>query len=189
MRLNNPLVTSITFKNEIYPLNLYFNRVLDVVEILERKDILQTDKLQGIIRLLIGPNDLTYVDQTHLWSIILNQYINLGAKQYIKYDLDGNEMPFVDEASDTVMDLNQDAKYIYASFRQIGINLFEEQNKMHWEEFQALLESLPDDTIMQKIIQIRLWKPQKGDSGKYKESMRKAQARYQLVKVGEIDDE
>ena len=52
---------------------------------------------------------------------------------------------------------------------------------MQWEEFQALLEALPDDTIMQRIIQIRLWKPTKGESSQYKEQMCKAQNRYRLV--------
>ncbi|MDT2774788.1 Gp15 family bacteriophage protein, partial [Enterococcus durans] len=82
-----------------------------------------------------------------------------------------------------------DAKYIYASFRQIGINLFEEQGRMMWEEFQALLESLPDDTILARIIQIRTWEPSKGESTKEKERMRKLQQKYTLpnFEVGEDD--
>ena len=85
--------------------------------------------------------------------------------------------------------LVHDAKYIYASFRQIGINLFEEQGRMMWEEFQALLESLPDDTILARIIQIRTWEPSKGESAKENERMRKLQQKYALPdsEVGEDD--
>ena len=61
---------------------------------------------------------------------------------------------------------------------------------MSWEEFQALLESLPDDTILAKIIQIRTWKPQKGESAKEKSRMEKLQKKYALPidKVGDDDE-
>lgn len=81
-------------------------------------------------------------------------------------------------------------KYIYASFRQIGINLFEEQGKLSWEEFQALLESLPDDTVLAKIIQIRTWKPSKGESTEEKARMKELQKKYALSDAeGGEDDE
>ncbi|MFI3604958.1 Gp15 family bacteriophage protein [Vagococcus fluvialis] len=181
MRLNNPLVTSIFFKGKEYPIELSFNRVLDVLEVIERKDILEFHKLKIMMQILIGNNDLTYSELSELWVFIRNKYINLAEKQHVKYDLQGNPMPTEEEDdSKRVLDIKQDAKYIYASFRQIGINLFAEQNKMQWSEFQALLEALPDDTIMQKIIQIRVWEPTKGDSSKYKMQMRKLQDKYRL---------
>ena len=59
---------------------------------------------------------------------------------------------------------------------------------MHWEEFQAILESLPDDTILPKIVQIRNWSPSKGESEKEKERMRELQAKYSLAKESsEVD--
>ncbi|NKC67178.1 Gp15 family bacteriophage protein [Vagococcus fluvialis] len=189
MRLNDPLATSIFFKSKHYSLNLSFNRVLDVLEVLERKDILEFHKLKIVMNILVGDiSDLNYKDLSDLWLLIRDNYINLAEKQHVKYDLQGNLMP-IDEEDDSkrVLDIQQDAKYIYASFRQIGINLFAEQNKMQWAEFQALLEALPDDTIMQKIIQIRCWEPVKGDSSKYKMQMRKLQDKYQLRKE-EIDE-
>lgn len=184
MRLNNPLATSIFFKGKNYPLDLSFNRVLDVLEVLERKDILGPHKLKIVMSILVGDiSGLTYKELADLWVLIRDDYINLSEKQHIKYDLQGNPMPVEeDDDSNRVLDIQQDAKYIYASFRQIGINLFAEQNKMQWSEFQALLEALPDDTIMQKIIQIRCWEPVKGDSTKYKMRMRKLQDKYQLRK-------
>lgn len=189
MRLNDPLTTSVFFEDNTYPLDLSFNKVLDVLEILERKDIFKRDKLTMIMNLLIGKNQLSFQKQAQLWEIIRDNYINLGGKSQIQYDLQGNPLPSEVTEELKVFDLEADAKYIYASFRQIGINLFEQQGKMKWEEFQALLESLPEDTIMQKIIQIRLWKPQKGESAKYKESMRKAQRRYHLPMTGGESDE
>ena len=62
-----------------------------------------------------------------------------------------------------LIDFEQDAEYIYASFLQAyGINLLEVQNKLTWTEFKALLNALPDNTIMQQIIEIRAWKPEHG---------------------------
>ncbi|MCB8509062.1 bacteriophage Gp15 family protein, partial [Enterococcus faecalis] len=52
------------------------------------------------------------------------------------------------------------------------------------------LESLPDDTILAKIIQIRTWEPQKGESAREKSRMKKLQKKYALPdeKVGEEDE-
>lgn len=190
MRLNDPLATSIFFNEKEYPLNLSFNRVLDVLEVIERKDILEFHKLTIMMSILIGPNELNYADLVELWKLIRDKYINLSDKKHVKYDLQGNVMPDIEEEEDKkILDIQQDAKYIYASFRQIGINLYQEQNKMQWSEFQAILESLPDDTIMQKIIQIRVWQPSNGDSSKYKMHMKKLQDKYRIGEAGELDDE
>lgn len=182
MRLNDPLPTSIFFNGTKYPLNLAFNNVLDVLEILNNKRILIMHKLPAIIEFLIGDNELDTLQQAELWDIIRKDYIENKEFEAVVTDRMGNVIPQVEEEEDGVqtIDLEKDAKYIYASFRQIGINLFEEQNKMQWCEFQALMQALPDDCILQRIIRIRLWKPSKGESSEYKAQMRKLQEKYQL---------
>ncbi|EME8275025.1 hypothetical protein KUC01_002723, partial [Enterococcus faecium] len=116
-------------------------------------------------------------------------YIN-PEEDEIETDRLGNPLPKKPIKHTKLIDLVQDAKYIYASFRQIGINLFEEQGKLSWEEFQALLESLPDDTILAKIIQIRTWKPSKGESTEEKARMKELQKKYALSDAeGGEDDE
>lgn len=188
MRLNKPLTTSIDYNGKKYSVDLAFNKVLDVLEILSSKKILRVHKLRMVTRRLFGQIEMTAKERVDLWEIVRNEHINLGDKQQVIYDLQGNPMPVIKEDDRQVIDLELDAKYIYASFRQIGINLFQEQGRMQWEEFQTLLESLPDDTIMQKIIQIRLYTPKSSDDSKYKESMRKAQAKYRLPEAGEDDE-
>lgn len=187
MKLNDPLIRSITFNGQKYPIDLSFNNVLDVLEILNNPKIISHKKLAMMIHFLIGSNDLNVHEQMKLWDDIRKNHIKLDEEE-IEYDLEGNPMPRPTKQDDRTMDLEKDAKYIYASFRQIGINLFREQNKMHWEEFQAILESLPDDTILQKIISIRVWKPQKGDSAQYKAQMKKLQEKYSLREVVEEDE-
>lgn len=59
---------------------------------------------------------------------------------------------------------------------------------MSWIEFKALLNALPEDTIMQRIIAIRQWKDDgKGDK-EYRDNMRKLKAKYSLDDGEEEDD-
>lgn len=189
MRLNDPLTTEIEFEGITYPLDLAFDNVLDVLDAISDKSLMAWEKIDLALNLLVGESNLNFAKQMELWELILNRHIQIGSQEKVVYDLEGNPMPTPKSSDDKKsMDLVQDAKYIYASFRQIGINLFEEQGKMHWEEFQAILESLPDDTILPKIVQIRNWSPSKGESEKEKERMRELQAKYSLSKESrEVD--
>lgn len=182
MRLNDPLTTEIEFEGTIYPLDLAFDNVLDVLDTISDKSLMVLEKVDLALSLLVGETELSFDKQMELWTVILLKHIQLGERSSPVYDLEGNPMPTTKSNEKKSMDLVQDAKYIYASFRQIGINLFEEQGKMHWEEFQAILESLPDDTILPKIVQIRNWTPKKGESSKERERMRELQAKYALNK-------
>ena len=179
MRLNDPLVTSIEYEGQEYTIDLSFNNVLDVLEVLNNNQLFEEHKLGLIMEFLIGESDLDLVAQAEIWQIVKEEYIEDKSAANIEQDALGNIIPMRKSAQ--MLDIEQDAKYIYASFRQIGINLFIEQGKMHWHEFQAILESLPEDTILQKIIQIRAWKPQKSDSSVYKRQMRELQEKYKLT--------
>lgn len=192
MRLNDPLVTTVEFEGKEYPLDLSFDNVLDVFDILSDENLFPEEKMNMSLELLICDFEKefegTLEQQLLLFNFILKKYIYLNEEVDRATDRLGNPLPI--KKGKKVIDLTHDAKYIYASFRQIGINLFDEQGKMSWEEFQALLESLPDDTILAKIIQIRTWEPQKGESAREKSRMKKLQKKYALPdeKVGEEDE-
>ncbi|AII40429.1 TPA: Gp15 family bacteriophage protein [Enterococcus faecium] len=192
MRLNDPLVTSIEVDGIELPIDLTFDNVLDVFDILEDSDLFPEEKVNMCLELLISDFEKIFQGSSEqqflLFNYILENYISVGDSDGVETDRLGNPMPNAVKEKKTIS-LVHDAKYIYASFRQIGINLFEEQGRMMWEEFQALLESLPDDTILARIIQIRTWEPSKGESAKEKERMRKLQQKYALPdsEVGEDD--
>lgn len=192
MRLNDPLVTSIEFEGKEHPIDLTFDNVLDVFDILEDSELFPEEKVNMALGLLLTNFDETSqgsADQQFLlFNYILENYISVGNTDVVETDRLGNPMPSAGKENRSI-NLVNDAKYIYASFRQIGINLFEEQGRLSWEEFQALLESLPDDTILSRIIQIRNWEPSKGESTREKERMRKLQQKYALpdLEVGEDD--
>ncbi|MGT2657552.1 Gp15 family bacteriophage protein, partial [Streptococcus varani] len=72
---------------------------------------------------------------------------------------------------------------IYSSFMQAyGLDLIDAQNTLHWKKFNALLNGLPSDTKFAEVLKIRSYKPQKGDSKKYKESMKQLKKEYALPK-------
>nr|WP_207705338.1 Gp15 family bacteriophage protein [Enterococcus sp. 665A]MBO1343044.1 hypothetical protein [Enterococcus sp. 665A] len=184
MRLNDPLVTSIFFHDQEYAIDLSFDIVLDVFDVLA-SDMLLGDKIDTVIALLFGEITIEPSLKADLWLFVRDKYILLGNSTEPEVDELGNPMPVVQGKQS--LDIQQDAKYIYASFRQIGINLFEEQGKLTWAEFQALLESLPEDTIIQRIIQIRNWTPQKGDSAEYRKKMRDLKRKFALDGEEETD--
>jgi hypothetical protein len=179
MRLNDLLVTSFVYDGKEYNIDLSFDNVLDVFDVLSDDTLRDYEKAEICLELLLGEQG--YTSTVELWNHIYKEYIEIQRKQPIEYDLKGNPMPVQDEDSEKMIDLEQDAEYVYASFRQAyGMNLYEQQGKLHWHEFKALLNGLPSDTIMQRVIQIRLWKPSKHESGAYKENMRKLQKIYAL---------
>lgn len=179
MRLNDPLVTSFVYEGKEYRIDLAFDNVLDVFDVLSDDTLRDYEKAEISLALLLGEQD--YVPSVELWNHIYKNLIEIKRKQPIEYDLKGNPMPVQDEDSKKMIDLEQDAEYIFASFQQAyRMNLYEQQGKLHWHEFKALLNGLPSDTIMQRIIQIRMWKPSKHESSEYKENMRKLQKIYAL---------
>ncbi|EGP4751979.1 hypothetical protein F6353_002125 [Enterococcus faecium] len=193
MRLNDPLVTSIEFEGKEYSIDLAFDNVLDVFDILADESLFPEEKINMSLELLNDDFEEQFqgtIEQQFLFfHSIFSTYIN-PEEDEIETDRLGNPLPKKPIKHTKLIDLVQDAKYIYASFRQIGINLFEEQGKLSWEEFQALLESLPDDTILAKIIQIRTWKPSKGESTEEKARMKELQKKYALSDAeGGEDDE
>lgn len=182
MKLNDTLPETLSVDGTEYRVNLSFNNVLDILEVLNNEEISQTNKLTIITGLLLeldGSEEIPKQRQIGLFKAFREKYLPDESDE-TAYDVTGEPMPHAVTENVQLIDLEKDAPYIYASFRQIGINLFEEQERMHWEEFQALLMALPDDCIMQNIIRIRSYKPKKGDSSEYRNQMAELQRKYNL---------
>lgn len=192
MRLNSRLITSFSFEDKTYDIDLAFDNVLDVFDVMDDKRLRDHEKAEICLALLLGDQEYDKAKTIDLWNFIYESFIHIESKEVIKYDLKGNPMPSKNDKKDNkVIDFEVDAERIYASFMQAyNINLFEQQGKMHWKEFQSLLGGLPSDTIMQRIIQIRQWEPSKGDSKEHKEEMEELQELYALEDDddGEVDD-
>ncbi|MEK5038765.1 Gp15 family bacteriophage protein [Sporosarcina sp. FSL K6-3457] len=183
MRLNTPLVTSFVFDGHEYEIDLAFDNVLSVFSVFDEIDLRDYEKADIALALLIG---VEYKSNTNdLWNFVYGTFIHVEDKRSIEYDRQGNPMPIQKEPKKSI-DFEKDAEYIYASFRQAyNINLYQEQGKLSWAEFKALLSGLPSDTVMQRVIQIRLWEPSKGESSEYKQAMKELQKTYALEELEE----
>ncbi|WP_326656502.1 bacteriophage Gp15 family protein [Streptococcus pyogenes] len=191
MKLNDPLVESFEFRGETYPINLSFNCVLDVFDVIDDDFLNEAEKCFLCLDILLDRTDLPFTYAVDLWVYIKTNFIDAERSEKPQLDIKGNPMPVVKEKEDNkkVIDFRLDAEFIYASFMQAyQINLLKEQNKLSWIEFKALLNALPEDTIMQRIIAIRQWKDDgKGDK-EYRDNMRKLKAKYSLDDGEEEDD-
>ncbi|AMQ06728.1 Gp15 family bacteriophage protein [Sporosarcina psychrophila] len=183
MRLNDPLVTSFVFDGHEYKIDLAFDNVLNALSVFDEIDLRDYEKADIALALLVG---VEYQANTNdLWNYVCETFIHVEDKRSIEYDRKGNPMPVQKESKQSI-DFNKDAEFIFASFMQAyRVDLFKEQGSLQWSQFKALLSGLPSDTIMQRIVQIRLYEPSKGESGEYKQAMRDLQNAYSLEEIEE----
>lgn len=153
--LHKKLETELDLDGQIYPINMSFDNILTFFDLMG--DTIQFDEdkvVLGLYQLLGAHLDLDLNELYEVLRYIIDHFINEGKNDTQQVDLEGNPMPV--QKKDPVQDVKHDAVYIYASFIQAyGINLLQEQGKLDWREFKALLSALPDDTVMPKIIDIR----------------------------------
>ncbi|WP_028125650.1 Gp15 family bacteriophage protein [Eremococcus coleocola] len=187
--LSRPLDDKLILDDQIYPLNLSFDIVLKVFELLRDKSIPDVIKPFMIINMFTGvdfANKLTLEEAIEIYQAILDEHILDNASEDVVRDISGNIIPLPKKESDDKQEkrnysLRYDSDYIYASFLQAyNIDLFEAQGKLHWKKFNALITGLPKDTKLSEVIQIRSWKPSKGESSEYKRYMRELQREYEL---------
>lgn len=90
------------------------------------------------------------------------------------------------QSNDRVLDLVLDGEYIVASFQHAyGIDLTSIEY-MHWHRFKALLNGLPDSTILSHAMAYRSYKK---DSREYDAIMREKKALWRLPRDGEDEQQ
>lgn len=179
MKINERLINEFTFKGKKYPVNLAFDRVLDMQDIQLDDGLLIDDKIELMLQAL--NIDCEEDLRAEVLEYVLYNVITPEEDSEQEYDLLGNPMKKIVEEHERTIDFIQDASLIYSAFRQTyGINLFNEYGRLHWYEFIALLEGVPEDTLLYQVRNIRAWKPQKGDNAEYKRKMRKLKEQYKI---------
>lgn len=202
--LSRKLTDKLVIDDKEYALDLSFDTVLKMFEMMRDEDIPEYIKPHFAIRMLISKslagntreekaesfnNDFenySIEEMSKVFKSVFEEHISLSDVEdnHVEYDLAGN--PMKTTASDGTKqrapyDIRFDGDYIYASFLQAyGIDLFDVQGQLHWKKFNALLSGLPEGTKFMEVVKIRKWKAQKGDSSEYKEEMRRLQKDYAL---------
>lgn len=140
MKLYEKNKKSIEYRGKRYPVDFSYNAVLQALEFLDDPLMDDADKIdlcawvffKGVV-----PNRL----KGELVSRVF-------------HEIEPEKTP---EGGKKSMDLDQDRSYIRAGFRQAyGINLDDEYGRLHWLEFIGMLESLPSDTKMSEVANIRM---------------------------------
>jgi len=134
-----PLPYEIVHKGKKYKLQPSFDRVLAALDIFQRQDLLDEDKLWYAQRSLIK-------GRSCLDPGLLNTVFDLLIEtNHCKVE------------GQKAFDFIQDSHYIFSAFYQTyGLDLNRERGRLHWWKFLALFNGLPDDTRILQIMQIRL---------------------------------
>ncbi|HEL1741108.1 TPA: bacteriophage Gp15 family protein [Streptococcus suis] len=135
--------------------------------------------------------DMDTMDAMAIYQEVFEKHIKVirAADHVVRYDIEGNVLPKrpkedPDNEEKPLFSIKYDGEYIFSSFMQAyNIDLIEEQGKLHWKKFNALLSGLPDGTKFVEVMKIRAWKPSKGDSTKEKQRMRELQEEYALPDI------
>lgn len=135
-----PLPYDIEYGGKRFILAPYFNRVLAVLDAQSRNDLTDQGKLDfSLFLLLQGSKKIG--DKAGLLNAIFELLIEPATPK---------------SNSKKCVDFLQDAAYIYAAFMQTyGIDLIDQQDKLHWWQFLSLFRGLPDDTRIVQIMSIR----------------------------------
>lgn len=188
MQLQYRLEDTVEVDGIDYELDTSFDAVLRAIDCLGDDTLRSLTRLHTCFRILFKDESIldkfAHYDgsqKSEIIDSILKNYIGGDEEDSKEYDILGN---VIEKSSTTdspkLMDFNADADLIYSAFMQTyRIDLIDEQGKLSWYKFKALLNSLPEDTEFMKIVQIRAWKPSH-DKKKYSEQMRELQKKYKL---------
>lgn len=189
----------IDIDGEVYEVNAMFDVMLRVVDLTMDEKLPPGVRVSTALVLLIGTKEqvdkhmnphvnyefldkYSIEDRAVILEQILNKYMSIK-DQDVPVDRAGNPMPIVEsDDEEELMDFDYDAEEIYASFMQAyHMDLIEQQGKLHWFKFKALLSGLPDETPIKQLISIRGWEPD-NDKKKYSTRMREAQDKVRIRK-------
>lgn len=183
MNLAYPLVDTVVIDEKTYELDMSFNNILILFDLLQDKTIDDVTKVKKGLFLLIEDELEEYgiEERAKIFVETFKSVVGESEKKQL-VDLDGNPMPDISEDDKKAFDLAQDAEYIYASFMHTyGIDLFEMQGKLHWKKFKALLNGLSEDSIFSRVVGIRTAELPTGKGmAKERERLRKLKQKFAL---------
>ena len=139
MNIAQPLNDFIVFGGKKIKLNLAFDNVLRVYDLFKEVSLLDCEKAQFALSMLVR-GKLTDIGAL---DAIFKEYIEMPRR------------PCSGSSIKTV-DFRQDSPYIYSSFyADYGIDLLDQQGKLHWQKFIALFQGLSEHTKIREIMSIR----------------------------------
>lgn len=148
LSLCEPLRNEYEYKGQMYSINLSFDNILRFYRLLEDKDFSNEEVVEIAFRMFFGncPKDADFA---------LTAFKDIS--DYISQEPYGNDGDATPGNPIKYYSFTQDAGAIYASFyEQYGIDLVDQEGKLHWDKFKALFAGLGPKTYFQRIVQIRM---------------------------------
>lgn len=183
--LTNKFEDSFEYEGNRLSIDMSFNNILKLFELFDDPLFKSYEKIPIALEMLVVEyeliEDLEFMDKFELYNYVLKEFLEIGKKND-----DGGE-----QDTKKIMDFNQDAGLIYASFMsEYGIDLFEEQGKLHWHKFSELLSNLGDKTAFRKVIGYRAMKvpSTKEVSKEYRQYIKKMKKIYSLDDTEDTKD-
>lgn len=187
--LYDVLPNSVQFMGDNYQLNLTFDVVLLAFSALRDQEMTPDDRLETFLSILVKGR----LPATEHWPKLFDSILELlnPIKPKVKqYDINGDPIELPNEKKSLSFDFDVDADLIYAAFWQTyGIDLTQEQGKLHWYSFKALLNGLPDDTLFTKVRQIRQTDLSKIKNKEQKREMRRMKREVALPNEDDREEE
>lgn len=154
-----PLPTSHVINGVEVGMDMSFDNIMSILDDLNDKTLAPGHRILFALTKLLDelPEFETADEVKDLWVELYNTYIaNPEQELSVVTDIKGNPMPSLDGDGERSFDLKQDMSYIFSSFMfDYGLNLVQQQSKLHWHEFTSLLNGLSDECKLRKIIKIR----------------------------------
>lgn len=194
MKLQYRLEDTVEIEGVSYPINLSFDTVLRLFDLLKDPVLTESEKIVLGLRLLLGVSFLCDIEtQNEIFLSVLEAF-GIWERPKPRYDWKGNLMkPKMKEIAEEVFSFDHDAESIFAAFYQTyRIDLLEQQGKMRWEKFIALFNGLPSDTHFKHIVDIRQRDLPEGkgkEIRKAKKQLIEAKQAYALPKEGEENEQ
>ena len=174
----------IEYRGRTIRLGLYFDVVLRAFELLKDEGFSVWDKIDILLDMFVeNPESLVGLslqEKDMLVGIIFERFI---------YEQEDNKPSQGASTKKPPYDMEKDAEYIYASFMyDYGIDLFEQQGKMHWKKFKALLAGLSEDSKFMKVIGYRTMEIPNKIPPKERQRLLELKRAYSLEQTQTVDD-
>ena len=182
LTIHHKIKNTINIDKKIYDVSASFDVILRLLDLLEDKRLYPVDRVNLALRMLLNDelSDYTIDEKSEILKHLLDEFLGFDKKE--RLDILGNPMP--EKETQKLIDYNIDSTLIYSAFMQAyGIDLIEEQGRLHWLKFRALMDNLPEDTQLMKVIGYRSYDPS-DEKKDYKQTMLELKNHYSLEEGG-----
>lgn len=148
LSLCEPLRSEYEYGNQTYKIDLAFDNVLRFYKLLDDKEFSCEEIVETAFEMFFG----SYPKNADFALVAFRDI-----SDYISREPYGNDGDATPGNPVKYYSFTQDAGAIYASFyEQYGMDLVDQEGKLHWDKFKALFAGLGPKTYFQRIVQIRM---------------------------------